>query len=384
MANVISETLHLLMDDPWRRKTGFSPDVEEANLILFDPARRRVELEACLNSWLGEYQPCLFGRMAAKSEALGLCILTPADLGRTDEQIHDKIQESRLEWRRAALAGEKSGFIILAVSEAIAHAIPDRNTLRLAQRLTQLYLNKEIHPDLLYHEDVLIEKPGGDRMTWKFLGGVNYFSAQGDRRWWQDHRIPGGMALSVNSVGHMMKSAIIGQGMAAIDKKLGVVGEDWNPTKIDSPEQALLFAVKTIGKASAAISGPATKLLAAGTDGDGKPVTGCPFDMKQHSDKNCREYQGYYHTDITLPSEYFIPDVERPEGIKPHTLDFTYIYDNSIENSEYYTIGIGERIRADEPTFDSQEANYKKMRMEPVEVPLSDYPELDRLVPMAE
>lgn len=381
MATVISEALRLLAKDPWRHEVGFSPDIDATNRILFDPKKGKAELEAALASWLHASQPCLFGRMAAKIGALVYCILTPADLEKSDEDIRDKIQESRLEWRQAAFSGEKSGFVILAISEDIAYATPDHNTLRLAQRLTQLYLNKEIQPDVLYHEDVLIEKPGPGRMTWKFLGGVNYFSAQGDRRWWQDHRIPGGMALSVNSVGHMMKSAIIGHGMAALDDELGVDGDAWNPTKIDSPEQALLFAVRTIGKASAAVSGPATKLLAAGTDDNGKPVTGCPFDMKEHSDKNCREYQGYYHTDITLPNEYFGADVERPGDVGLHTLDFTYIYETNIENPDYFTMGVGERVRADEQAQSADARNKKVMRMEPVVVPLSDYPELDRLVP---
>ena len=59
-------------------------------------------------------------------------------------------------------------------------------------------------------------------MTWEWLAGVNYFCAQGDRRWWHDHRIPGGMALSVNSVGHLAKAGKISEALASLNKELGV------------------------------------------------------------------------------------------------------------------------------------------------------------------
>jgi hypothetical protein len=106
--------------------------------------------------------------------------------------------------------------------------------------------------------------------------------------------------------------------------------------------------------------------------------------MKEHSDKNCREYQGHYHTDITLPSEYFRPDVERPGDLGLHTLDFTYIYEKDIDNPDHFTMGVGERVREGEPVRAETDRDAKVMRMEPVVAPLSDYPELDRLVPRAD
>src|SRR6185503_5308209 len=99
-----------------------------------------------------------------------------------------------------------SGFVILALGQEIANSEPSDTCLRLAERLTSLYLLENVEADVIYHDELFLEIPGSQRATWRWLCGVNYFCAHGDKRWWRDHRIPGGMAVSVNSVGHMVKS----------------------------------------------------------------------------------------------------------------------------------------------------------------------------------
>jgi hypothetical protein len=76
----------------------------------------------------------------------------------------------------------------------------------LALRLCSLYLLEEVAPDRIFLDEIWLEKPGRDATTWRWHAGVNSFRAQGDGRWWQDHLMPGGIAFSVNSVGHMVKS----------------------------------------------------------------------------------------------------------------------------------------------------------------------------------
>ena len=103
------------------------------------------------------------------------------------------------------LAGETHAFIILALSERIACATPGKVLQNLAQRICELYLGVS-QTDTIIHDELLLEIPAEkqtERRSWKV--GVNYFSAQGDVRWWRDHRIPGGMAYSMNSVGHMAR-----------------------------------------------------------------------------------------------------------------------------------------------------------------------------------
>ena len=63
------------------------------------------------------------------------------------------------------------------------------------------------------------------------------------------------------------------------------------------------------------------------------------------ADRNYCEYQGYYHTDETLPAEYFLPESDRPEEQKAHRLDFTYLFLDAIGNPDYLTTGRGRMVR---------------------------------------
>jgi hypothetical protein len=63
------------------------------------------------------------------------------------------------------------------------------------------------------------------------------------------------------------------------------------------------------------------------------------------SNKNYCEYRGHYHTDFTLPSEYFLPDVKRPDGLRIYPFDFTYLFHKNIDNSDFKLMGEGQQIR---------------------------------------
>lgn len=73
----------------------------------------------------------------------------------------------------ASLAGRAlSSFS--SVSPTLALATPDENLKALAQRLCSLYLLCEVSADRIYHDEIWLEKPGAERITWKWLAGVNY------------------------------------------------------------------------------------------------------------------------------------------------------------------------------------------------------------------
>src|SRR5207237_873729 len=122
---------------------------------------------------------------------------------------------------------------------------PDNTTLAIAKHFASLYLEQDVEPDRVYLEDIFLEKPGTRRTTWEYRAGVNYFCAQGDRRWWQDHRIPGGMALSINSVGHLVRSARLATALKALDDVGGSREHDAVPA-IDTLDDALTVAMRTI------------------------------------------------------------------------------------------------------------------------------------------
>src|SRR4051812_37443481 len=125
MSASVREILQRLQLDPWRQNEGFSEDIAIANEHIIGNSEDVAE--AKLNEWLITFQPCLFGRVAARLGLLSYCLLTESDLNQPDDFIRDKIQESRREWTRLALDGEKSGFIILAASKNIAVSLPDEN-----------------------------------------------------------------------------------------------------------------------------------------------------------------------------------------------------------------------------------------------------------------
>lgn len=102
--------------------------------------------------------------------------------------------------------------------------------------------------------------------------------------------------------------------------------------------------MRTIWLAADTPSGKATELLPL----ENKDLLRqCPVKLPDFlQDRDFRNYRGYYHTDVTVPSEYFLPDIVRPSGIVPKSLDFTYLFDTSIGNFDFVTTGEGRRIRS--------------------------------------
>jgi len=345
MSRTVAELLSSLNQDPWRATTAFRPDIVDANKRIFEARDTSDTICGVLREWLQKYQPCLFGRIAARQDLIGYCILTEEDLRQDDEAIRAKIQDARLRWLQDGFVGKKSGFVVLAVSPAIALATPDHNLKALAQQLCSLYLLKEVDVDRIYHEEIFLEQPGKSHRMWQWMAGVNYFCANADGRWWQDHRIPGGLAFSVNAVGHLVKTGAIAREMIEEGNQiLGGPTETFVATKVDSLGKALQLAMQTIDKASDAVSGRATVLLPLSDSELSTPK--CPIDLPSFlADRDFRHYVSYYHTDVTIPSEYFLPDIHRPSHCKARTMEFTYLFDTDINNPDYMTMGAGRRIR---------------------------------------
>lgn len=334
-----------LTEDPWRASTGFSPEIAAANEQLF----AAVDDEAAtitIREWIGHHQPCLFGRMAARADLIAFCILREGDLRGDRTALRDKIQGAREKWLALGHEGKKSAFVILVISPQLVQAVPNETVQKIAQEVCGTYLLRDIMPDEIYLDELFLEKPGTKRTTWKWLAGVNYFCAQGDQRWWHDHRIPGGMAFSVNSVGHLVKSGQLSLALKHLDEILGGAPEAPENEVVTSLGKALDLAMRTIGLAADTVSGKATILLPLPTSVPPE-VPLCPIVLpKLLAGKNHATYKGWYHTDVTVPSDYFHPDVERPATVVEKELDFTYLYHDDIDNPDHLTTGKGRRVRS--------------------------------------
>jgi hypothetical protein len=345
MSSTIADLFKQLKPDDVRNQLKFSREMAEAHEKMF-ATTNSDDIAAELAQWLTRHQPCLFGRMSAKAGLMSYCILTETDLTATDQAIRDKIQDARLQWTRDGFEGKKSGFVVLAVSPKLATAAPGDVMKNFAQRLCALHLleYEKIEPDNIYVEEIFLEIPGAQRKIWKWIAGVNVFAAAGDGRWWQDHRIPGGLGFSVNSVGHLVKSKIMQTALRDFRQAIGETANPFPTTAVGSLPSALEFAMRTIRGATDAASGKATELLPL--PADPRTLRKCPFELSPYlKDFDYCEYQGYYHTDITVPSEYFRPDITRPANISAKRLDFTYLFDVDVNNPSNVTMGTGRRIR---------------------------------------
>jgi hypothetical protein len=160
----------------------------------------------------------------------------------------------------------------------------------------------------------------------------------------------------------MAKSGLLRQALAHLDETMGMVDDEAVPSKVNSLEKALEVAMRTINMAADTVSGKATRLLPLPAD-----APPCPAELPHFlQGKDYREYFGSYHTDYTLPSEYFRPDVERPD-LAGHTLDFTYLFDDRIDNPDYLRMGTGRRIRGEEE--DTEQPSGRLRTILPVTIP---------------
>lgn len=352
----IKELYSKIIQDEWRSEHPFSVPLREASEKILE-ASDDSERASVLGDWLRKNQPCLFGRLAIHLERERYCFLSEEDLLQGDEFVRAKIQKARTAWRRDAFTGKASGFILLAYSESLLNSKPDANTKELARLLCQYYLLQDIADDQIYLDKLALEIPGDPyNHTFQWDVGINYFGAHADGRWWQDHRIPGGIGFSLNSVGHMVKAHERAINFKEFQDKMKIdEGDDFSTTNIESLEQALLMAMRTIDNASLSPSGRATWLIE-----DPPQSPKCPVELKgKLKGKNHFEYRGWYNTDVTLPADYFSTDVTKRQSVKEHRLYFDYLYDKSITNPDFDRMGRGEKIRGEEE-LDARECGRAK------------------------
>ena len=125
----LAELLARLTPDDRRSEIGFSPELESINEALWgdQTLEHREEL---LRNWLSKHQPCLFGRVAAKRDAITFCLITEADIREHDDKwVQDHIQRSRLRWYQRGFEGQSSSFIVAIISRSVANALPDEASL---------------------------------------------------------------------------------------------------------------------------------------------------------------------------------------------------------------------------------------------------------------
>jgi hypothetical protein len=306
--------------DRFRSQRPFSPDMEAAQAVLFNPKQSRQVKIATYRGWLEKNQPCVFGKTAATNKNVYICLLEEHEIlrmGRGDADVVDTIQDHRQVWKRLALEGRVSSFLILLTSKHLTTREPNVALKEISRRLLELYMQIKI-PDDSFHterEYVFLRRP--DNTVLKFSTLPNIFCAQGDGRWWHDHRTPGGIMITSNALGHFMyartKKAQLDQATCA---------------------SALEQAMRTIANACKNPSGGKTKF------------THCPATMlvpressdptvlrptSEFSGSSPDHYAGYFHTDHLIPSVFFEKERD-PKVLKRYDdLSLRYIFDSAAD-----------------------------------------------------
>jgi hypothetical protein len=294
--------------------------------------------------WMQRFQTCIFGRVAAARKHLHVAILTDNDIQtRSDDEIATMISTELLAWRRRSLrptpdfSSPGHGFILAVISQRIADAAPDSNLTAFANKLRELWGCRPSTEAVgeIFWENLYLQHPTEQRF-WKFTFSVDFFGAQGDGRWWHDHRAPGGLLFTANSVGHMRKYRELYEGKSG-----------------NQNEWVIQSAMKTIFDAAETTWGRATWLKPL--DSNGFPVvrgTPCPFAQPvgvrgEMSAWDWTRYGGFLHSDHSIRPEFFSSnpapsdDITREEFLQ----DFTYLYDKKLRDHATF---MGVEVTSDE------------------------------------
>jgi hypothetical protein len=164
-----------------------------------------------------------------------------------------------------------------------------------------------------------------DQSVVKFTFSVDFFATAGHGRWWQDHRIPGGLAFTANSLGHMMHLR---------ERENNKSQTEWG----------LRTAMSTIEAAAKTPYGRATWLREVDAYGSFKPfewtAETSPADTERLKNKDCGTYLGYLHTDHAVRPEFFDGSDVPARRDAPWAMDFTYIFDKASEDYQPFVAGV--------------------------------------------
>jgi hypothetical protein len=304
--------------------------MEAIHAVLFNPKYdRQVKIKA-YRAWLEKNQPCVFGRTAATNKNVYICLLEEHEIMRMqrgDPDVMDTLQDHRQVFKRLALEGLVSSFVILLTNRHLITREPNSSLKDICRRLIELYMQVSV-PDDTYHterEYVFLRRP--DNTVLKFSTLPNIFCAQGDGRWWHDHRTPGGIMITSNALGHFMY---------ARTKK----------AELDATTCgfALEQAMRTIASARKDPSDgkskyahcPATFLVPR-LPNDPSPLR----PTSEFANNSPDHYAGYFHTDYLIPSVFFQKERDSKLIAKYGDLSFRYIFDGSVDPEGHAELMLG-------------------------------------------
>jgi hypothetical protein len=311
----LADLLSRLDGDEWRKENPFSPDISTASEVLLHPYARDDEQQLAAKGWISKFQPCVFGQVAAKADSLYIAVITDADIAEGDAALRERLDLEKKTWKQWSLqGGGRHGFLVIFASPKLYHAAPNQALQDVSEHLRSLFVvapTKDIAGNDVCHEWLYLKQPNTSDYV-KFRVILDYFASAGDKRWWHDHRFPGGVAFTLNSLGHMVRT------------------KEWYENLQNPVEWSARMAMLTISNAfDHPQSGTATKLLEL-QDNKSLKAHPCPFTNPDKLPEKLRRkdwttYSGNHHTDHSVRAEFFDQRVAPDRARGEYLLDFTYI-----------------------------------------------------------
>jgi len=317
--------------DRFRQQHPFSEDVEGLHAILFNPRYSKRRKRSAYKGWLESNQPCVFGRVAAKNKFVFICLLEEDEIlrmRRGDDDLRETIQDHRQVWKRHALEGLSSSFVILLLAKSLVDKEPGDALKEVCRRLLELYMEVEPIPDdtiLPQREYVFLRRKS---KVLKFSTLPNIFCSQADGRWWHDHRTPGGVMITSNALGHF----------AYARPGLDVLAEKDKVLNLENAMRTISNAFPGPGgrKPRGLVHCPAT-WLARRKEGEASPL------RETSAFNNCSpdHYGGYFHTDHLIPSAFFRKERDPKDLATFDNLSFRYIFDAVADPMDHAELMVG-------------------------------------------
>lgn len=208
---------------------SLGPDIDAAHEVMLDPSFSQADKQRELLRWIERFQPCLFGRLAARGTAAGgveppsgaakgltldIAWLDESDLARGPGHVRHSIQHRRRDWKDRAEQGLTSAFLVMFNSSRLARARPGARLVEVCRRLAELYLVEfgRIEPDVVYTESLPLRSTDAGLQLFKSSVQLFYPGAHLMRN--HDRRVPGGIVFSMNAPGHYARS-LVSRGLVA-------------------------------------------------------------------------------------------------------------------------------------------------------------------------
>jgi hypothetical protein len=348
----VKELFLALRRDTWRRTNDFSEDIRVINAILDDPYVNEDDIYEGMRNWFAKKQPCIFGRAAARTGSIFLCILRDEHIYEGDEAIRELIARGQRTWKQQALAypprqETPHSFVLLIASKRVAFAEPDDHLYRFSSRIWDLagWGSQAASHDNPVATDYLYLRSPHDARVYGFRYNVDFFASAGDGRWWHDHRIPGGIAFTANSPGHMFrfqewypraKQEETDRGEWFIRAAMTTVSMA-HPTLISPPPTNNPLPVDPIAE------GRVTWLRELQGGRPHKRDCPCPFKNTPPArieGKDWTAYEGHLHTDHSVRVEFFAGRDKPPTARTPYLMDLTYLFDRSEKDHAEFMQGV--------------------------------------------